>query len=46
MAYEKNVKVISNLQENVMMNGIKEDVEHILSTLIDNAIKHTEVKKK
>lgn len=45
IAYEKNVKVISKLQENVMMNGIKEDVEHILSTLIDNAIKHSEPEK-
>ena len=45
MAYEKNVKVISKIQEDVTMNGIKEDVEHILSTLIDNAIKHSEPKK-
>lgn len=45
MAYEKNVKVTSKIQENITMNGIKEDVEHILSTLIDNAIKHTETEK-
>lgn len=45
MAYERNVKLISNIQENITMNGNKEDLEHILSTLIDNAIKHTELQK-
>lgn len=43
MAYEKSVKLSSKIQENIMINGNKEDIEHILSTLIDNAIKHTEV---
>lgn len=42
MAYEKSVKLSSKIQENIMINGNKEDIEHILSTLIDNAIKHTE----
>ncbi len=42
MAYERNVKLSSKIQENIMINGNKEDIEHILSTLIDNAIKHTE----
>ena len=41
MAYEKKVLLKSDIQENIMLNGNKEDVEHILSTLIDNAIKHT-----
>ena len=45
MAYEKNVKLSSNIQKGINMNGNKEDVEHILSTLIDNAIKHTEPEK-
>lgn len=45
MAYEKNVKMHSNIQENISMYGNKEDIEHILSTLIDNAIKHTDAKK-
>jgi signal transduction histidine kinase len=45
MAYEKNVKLTSKLQENISMNGNKEDTEHILSTLIDNAIKHTDSEK-
>lgn len=42
MTYERNVKLSSKIQENIMINGNKEDIEHILSTLIDNAIKHTE----
>jgi signal transduction histidine kinase len=45
MAYEKNIKLNSNIQENVILNGNKEDIEHILSTLIDNAIKHTDKEK-
>ena len=45
MAYEKNIKLNSNIQENVMFNGNKEDIEHIVSTLLDNAIKHTESEK-
>lgn len=42
MAYEKNIKLKSKIQENIILNGNKEDIEHILSTLIDNAIKHTD----
>lgn len=45
MAYEKKVKLSSNIQENVMLNGNKEDIKHIISTLLDNAIKHTEAEK-
>ena len=45
IAYEKNVKINTNIQKDVIMNGNKEDIKHILSTLIDNAIKHTESKK-
>lgn len=42
MAYEKNVIFNSDIQKDIALNGSKEDIEHILSTLIDNAIKHTE----
>ena len=45
MAYEKNVKINSIIQENITLNGNKQDIEHILSTLIDNAIAHSEGKK-
>ena len=45
MAYEKNVKINTNIQKDVVMKGNKEDIKHILSILIDNAIKHTETEK-
>ena len=45
MAYEKKIKLTSNIQENIRMNGNKQDIEHIVSTLLDNAIKHTEPEK-
>ena len=35
----------SDIEENVKFNGNKEDIHHILSTLVDNAIKHTESEK-
>ena len=41
MAYEKQVEIETNIQENIKMLGSKEDIEHIMSTLLDNAIKHT-----
>ena len=40
MAYEKKVKLNIDIEENISMYGDKEDIKHILSTLIDNAIKH------
>lgn len=46
VAYEKGVTIESNINENIFLNGNKEDVEHIVSTLTDNAIKHTEQQKK
>lgn len=45
MAYEKQVIIKSKISENIIMNGNKEDIEHIVSTLTDNAIKHTESQK-
>lgn len=45
MAYEKEVIINSNIKENIEMKANKEDVEHIVSTLLDNAIKHTESKE-
>ena len=45
MAYEKQVNITSNIAPNIMINGNKEDIEHIVSTLTDNAIKHTKAKK-
>ncbi len=44
MAYEKKITIDSNIKENIMLKANKEDIEHIVSTLLDNAIKHTESK--
>lgn len=46
VAYENQVNINLNIQENVKFNGDREDIKHILSTLIDNGIKHTEKGKK
>ena len=45
MAYEKKVKIITNIQKDIKLNGNKQDIEHIVSTLLDNAIKHSEEEK-
>lgn len=41
MAYEKQTRIISNIQNDIYINGNKQDFEHIVSTLVDNAIKHS-----
>lgn len=41
LAYEKNVEIINDIEENIDYHCNKEDIEHILSTLVDNAIKHS-----
>ena len=45
MAYEKNVQIHSNIKEKVFFYGNKEDINHVISTLTDNAIKHSEKDK-
>lgn len=42
MAYEKKVSLKNEIEENINLNCNKLDIEHILSTLVDNAIKHSE----
>ena len=47
MAYEKKVKIDTVIQEDIITKNFnREDITHILSTLVDNAIKHTDEKKK
>lgn len=46
MIYEKEIKLEININENIHFNGEKEDIKHIISILLDNAIKHTEKNKK
>lgn len=42
MIYEKEIKIEMDIDENITFNGDKEDIKHIISIIIDNAIKHTE----
>lgn len=46
MAYENNIDIETNIQKGVILNANKEDLEHIASVLVDNAIKHTTPKGK
>ena len=47
MAFEKNVKLENNIEKGIVTETFnKDDITHILSTLIDNGIKHTEAKNK
>ena len=47
MAYEKKVKIETDIQKDIITDKFnKDDIEHVLSTLIDNAIKHTDKNKK
>jgi len=46
ITYEHQIELITKIQENIEWNGEKEDIKHILSTLLDNGVKHTPKKKK
>ncbi|MBQ6494679.1 MAG: HAMP domain-containing histidine kinase [Bacilli bacterium] len=47
IAFEKKIKIETKIQKDIIVNKFnKDDITHILSTLIDNAIKHTDEKKK
>ena len=41
MAYEKGVSIISAVTPDISFYGSEDDIEHIISPLVDNAIKHT-----
>ena len=42
MIYEKKIELEINISDGIEFNGDKEDVKHIISIILDNAIKHTE----
>ena len=44
--YEKQIKLETNIDNGIEFNGDKEDIKHIISILLDNAIKHTEANNK
>ena len=41
-AFEKNITVKTNIEQGVRFKGSEYDIEHIISPLVDNAVKHTE----
>jgi signal transduction histidine kinase len=41
MAYEKQINIKYYVEENIKLNGNKEDIKQVLSVLLDNAIMHT-----
>lgn len=45
IAFEKQIKIVTKIQNEISINANKQDIEHIVSTLLDNAIKHSEVGK-
>ena len=42
MIYEKEIVLETNIDDEIYFNGDKEDLKHIISIILDNAIKHTE----
>ena len=46
LIYEKKIKLETNINEGIEFNGDKEDIKHIISIILDNAIKHTEENNK
>jgi len=45
IAYEKQVEINTNIEQDICMNCNRQDITQILSTLIDNAIKHSMIGK-
>ena len=43
--YEKEIVLKQNIEEGVFFNGESEDIKHIVSIILDNAIKHTDKNK-
>ena len=41
IAYEEDVKIKTNIEENIMFNCSKDEIERLISIIIDNAIKHS-----
>ena len=41
IAYEKKIKIVTKIQNDIVLNCNKQDIEHIVSTLLDNAIKRS-----
>ena len=42
MIFEKELKLETDIENEILFNGDKDDIKHIVSIIMDNAIKHTE----
>ena len=42
LIYERKIKLETNISEGIEFNGSPDDIKHIISIILDNAIKHTE----
>ena len=45
MIFEKKIELQTNINEGIEFNGDKDDIKHIISIILDNAIKHTDENK-
>ena len=41
IAYENNIRIDTNIEDNIMFNCSYEEIEKLISIIIDNAIKHS-----
>ncbi|MCR5186976.1 MAG: HAMP domain-containing histidine kinase [Clostridia bacterium] len=45
MIYEKDIVLKQNIEEGILFNGESDDIKHVVSIILDNAIKHTDKNK-
>ena len=41
IAYEQNIKINTNIAQDIILNCSKEEIERLISIILDNAIKHS-----
>ena len=41
VAYENNIKIKTNIEENIILRCSKDEIEKLISIILDNAIKHS-----
>ena len=41
IAYENNIRINTNIEDNIMFKCSKEEIEKVISIILDNAIKHS-----
>ena len=46
VAFEKKCKIVTNIEDNVKFNCSKDEIERLISIIVDNAIKHSNDKAK